>query len=174
MSIYKKPIRSDELYHHGILGMHWGIRRYQNKDGSLTSAGRARYDRAIKKAEKRSDKIYRKSLKDKRIAAMTVYDKDRDEHIGVRKETFKKKGKQEAINEAHDPLALSKIRKIESSYYNKMHDEYKRFIKDEDIAYKKAIENIQNNTGLTKKYIMKILKESSDVKISDFNRKKGR
>ena len=32
-----------ELYHYGILGMHWGIRRYQNKDGSLTAAGRKRY-----------------------------------------------------------------------------------------------------------------------------------
>ena len=32
-----------ELYHHGILGQRWGIRRYQNKDGTLTPEGRERY-----------------------------------------------------------------------------------------------------------------------------------
>ena len=37
--------QNGELYlaHHGILGMHWGIRRFQNKDGSLTAVGRKRY-----------------------------------------------------------------------------------------------------------------------------------
>lgn len=33
---------NNELYHHGIKGMRWGIRRYQNKDGSLTAAGKKR------------------------------------------------------------------------------------------------------------------------------------
>lgn len=31
------------LYHHGVLGQKWGIRRYQRKDGSLTKAGKKRY-----------------------------------------------------------------------------------------------------------------------------------
>lgn len=35
-------IYSDELKHHGVLGQKWGIRRYQNEDGTLTAKGKAR------------------------------------------------------------------------------------------------------------------------------------
>ena len=35
---------SSELYHHGIKGQKWGVRRFQYNDGSLTNAGRKRYD----------------------------------------------------------------------------------------------------------------------------------
>lgn len=37
-----------ELWHHGIKGQRWGVRRYQNSDGSLTAAGKKRYDRDIR------------------------------------------------------------------------------------------------------------------------------
>lgn len=36
---------SDELYHHGIKGQKWGIRRYQNVDGTRTPEGKVRYNK---------------------------------------------------------------------------------------------------------------------------------
>lgn len=49
----------NELYHHGIKGMKWGVRRYQNSDGSLTAAGKKRYDRDIREndARKKENRI---------------------------------------------------------------------------------------------------------------------
>lgn len=49
-----------ELYHHGIKGQKWGVRRYQNYDGTLTAAGRRRLERAdmryVRKNEKKAYK----------------------------------------------------------------------------------------------------------------------
>jgi hypothetical protein len=45
--------KTDELYHHGIKGQKWGIRRYQNPDGTLTEAGRKRYGSSVEKVRKK-------------------------------------------------------------------------------------------------------------------------
>ena len=74
-------MNNTELMHHGIKGMHWGVRRYQNKDGSLTDAGRKRinqldseYQRLTgKKLSKSSESntVKKTSAKPKKISEMT-------------------------------------------------------------------------------------------------------
>lgn len=56
-----------ELYHHGIKGMKWGVRRYQNLDGTLTSAGKKRYVNIdVITSKKTGEKLYMAEQRSKR------------------------------------------------------------------------------------------------------------
>lgn len=52
-----KDVDLKVLNHYGVIGMKWGVRRFQNKDGSLTEAGKERYvSRSTAKYEKKAEK----------------------------------------------------------------------------------------------------------------------
>lgn len=106
---------TDELYHWGIKGMKWGVRRYQNKDGSLTPAGKKRYDyietgnaaskkynlakTRMKRAKKSGDnEAYERAKNNfKQVDKETKYDRKRSYHGGdkaIDEATYGKKGQQ--------------------------------------------------------------------------------
>ena len=52
----------NELRHYGIKGMRWGVRRYQNEDGTLTAAGRKRVSKQYKKVADRVANKFRNRM----------------------------------------------------------------------------------------------------------------
>lgn len=73
-----------ELYHHGTKGMRWGIRRYQNKDGSLTPAGKKRY-----KSTEEELKAREKVIKNKeRVRAMQAKQEAKKAELDAREKAL--------------------------------------------------------------------------------------
>lgn len=75
---------NNELYHHGILGMKWGVRRYQNSDGTLTAAGKKRYgteyEHARQVARDKRDKSYEKAMNDSGASRVRKLNRAADEY----------------------------------------------------------------------------------------------
>ena len=68
-----------ELYHHGIKGQRWGIRRYQNKDGSLTPYGKKRYAKELAKLEAEKKRVRQYEQTAKKMSKLDDMRKDLDE-----------------------------------------------------------------------------------------------
>lgn len=103
MSLYIAAPRSEEIYHFGILGMKWGVRRYQNPDGSLTPAGQKRYSkkeakRAVKEAKEKRKAIYA----DRKRAAANSYLLD-DEELDKRIKRLEKENKLKSLTDTNIP-----------------------------------------------------------------------
>lgn len=85
-----------ELYHWGVKGMKWGVRRYQKADGSLTPAGRKRYAEPHEDYQRAHSKKSIKQMSDKEL-------RDRNNRLQMERqyEQFtKKKGRGKAIVQA--------------------------------------------------------------------------
>ena len=171
----------NELYHHGILGQKWGVRRYQNKDGSLTPAGQKRVNRMKEEYTNLTGKQLRKSPAKK---------------VEVKKSS-EKKNVQKKISEMSDQELRDRIARLEleknvlnlekqvSAYNPKKDPKIKAFMKSSinDVAIpalkdagKKALTNyfqakLQDILGVEiKKDIGPKLKEAvNDAKDDDDN-----
>lgn len=150
----------NELYHHGVKGQKWGVRRYQNVDGSLTSAGTKRYYKnAIKNA---SDTISKKALKNEYKQykfARSSAESWRKQYEREEKNNLKIANKQ--INK------LDKINSKVSKYEQHNNDKANKAIKKGKETYNKAMKasNAALKAQIEKEYLSKKISEMDSLKI---------
>lgn len=104
---------SDELEHFGIKGMKWGIRRYQNPDGTLTEAGKSRYGGKISKAREEEYRIRDRASKKYLESVEKAIEKHPDtKYFKAEKNQLKKFVEEEtkAINSMTDKELLDRSR----------------------------------------------------------------
>lgn len=102
---------TNELTHWGIKGMKWGLRRYQNKDGSLTPAGRKRYNKELEKLEQKQATLKNKQATKAKLDKLDELKRD----IDARKATLKGKPTAAKIELDPDKQAALKAKILNST-----------------------------------------------------------
>ena len=107
-----------ELYHYGIRGMKWGIRRYQNKDGSLTPAGEKRL---AEYKSKESDRVTKKYQVEKLTAKQNKLEREFEEKNDTRSLSKLTRARYKVLKA--ETMEFLEKRKIESMTYEEMKNE---------------------------------------------------
>ena len=121
----------EELYHHGIKGMRWGVRRFQNKSGSLTPAGKKRYsdDNRKTQASGKGEKVFNALKK----GANAALDKASDDNFFNSDSIFSEKSMktQSRIDRTRDAINSLDYKTLTSKDGSKrLVDAGKKFLRD--------------------------------------------
>lgn len=133
------------LYHHGVKGMKWGVRRYQNKDGSLTPAGKKRLAEGLKNDfnNVRKAHVYKRNVAEAANRGLTADDKKQvlDARNKLMATVEKTRNAERELLDLADEYAIAYYNKKAGEHPDKYYDPSASFdLMDEadDYGYNKA------------------------------------
>ena len=123
----------NELYHHGIKGQKWGVRRYQNKDGTLTNAGKNKIHKYTSKY-KQEDFNLKKGTEFQRVGAKNEIDNNKRTYVSFTKKDNLQYLKYSDSLEAFNKIKLNSIKDIKIAKGKVLVDTFIEQIGDKNLS----------------------------------------
>lgn len=170
-------VSSNTLEHHGILGMKWGIRRYQYEDGTLTPAGKKRYAKQLEKAKDRYKKamigLQTEQIRARQRIYVDSYNKTVGEYNDHKTDEYNEKHK--VTDKDYESAYQEQFKRDWMKNYNKSLMDFslnsKSYKKAVAIADKYKLWDVDELAKKNKKFVDDMIASDYTLDVSDYSKR---
>lgn len=171
-------MENKELCHYGILGQRWGVRRYQNRDGTLTAKGKKRYAEDMEKLKNEEKKLKQKQRAQAKIEKLLNKQKELEEMKAALRDKAKQLNDESTHKTSSHKSESSTAVKVTRPKIDDLSDKeldtlVKRFENEKKYkTYMKELEKETEKVSKGRRFMEKVMKDAVIPAATEVGKKK--